>query len=372
MWSDDTKYSRAYWKRLEKFIFFYPLWDVWEENKKFRKWMIALLFGLILWIGYTLYIRNYVPLDIESFSVLLLAVGVVFSLIVWLAIIFVLIENIKFKAEMFEQWITIQEKSFSYWVIKDVKFLKCEEEWNEYIKIISTDIEDKILTKNILYNPKIEKVLEKIQESFEYKWIKCERIIDAKNLDISDETEYEVNFWFLKVWKLLSWEERFHRIKNISIFIFVYLIFAVVSFVVVLLWWGEEDITIRDALQPEKLAENFNFWISFYSLLLVVLVVFLTIHFILSVRKFYARIENNMVYIHNGYWGDWFLSSSNFVLSKIKVNYWFIMEWNVEGIMLTINNWEKIVNFKRPRHEKVERFCSNLSDEVKKRKNKLK
>ena len=48
------------------------------------------------------------------------------------------------------------------------------------------------------------------------------------------------------------------------------------------------------------------------------------------------------------------------------------MEWNVEGIMLTINNWEKIVNFKRPRHEKVERFCSNLSDEVKKRKNKLK
>lgn len=370
MWSDDydDDYSKLLWKRRDKLSFFYSLKKVRSTNLKFKKWMIALLFGMFVWIVFTLYIWINVPLNGDT-GIFLLSMGLLFSLIIILFIWFVLFEHIRFTAGIYDKWIMMWDDCRTYKELKEVKLYQYPDNWNEYIKLIYTEFDDKILTKTFLWDPKMDEFLDRFQDALLDKWIDCEKISDIKNIDISDEVEYKVYFWFFSVWKLLSLKEKLHRIKNILIFVFVYFIFAAMFlFASILWWWDDDNISFNERLTSENILERFNFWITFVLVLLVILIIFLTIHFILSVKKFYARIENNTVYIHNWYWWKWPFLSDDYVLSKIKVNYWFIIEWNMEWIVLTIDDWKENMVFKRPKHEKVERFCSNLLDEVRKHK----
>ena len=353
------------WKRIEKLSFFYPLKKVRNTDQKFKKWMIALLFGMSIFIIYTLYIRIKVPLN-DFVWIFLLSMGLLFSLIILLFTWFILFEKCRFIAEIYEEWIRMWDDTRTYEELKEVKIYQYSENWNEYIKLIYTEFDDKILTKTYLWNPKMDEFLDKLQESLLNRWINCEKIKDIKGIDISDEKEYKAHFWFLNVWRLLSRKEKLHRIKNILKFVFAYLIFAAMFLSASIIWWWDDDISIDERLTSESILERFNFWISFVSILFIILIIFLTIHFILSVKKFYARIENNVVYIHNWYWWKWVSSSDNYILSKIKVNYWFIEEWNVEWIILTIDDWGNSSVYKRPKNEQTERFCSELSDVIKK------
>jgi len=354
------------WKRIEKLSFFYPLKKVRNTGQKFKKWMIALLFGMSIFIIYTLYIRIKVPLN-DFVWIFLLSMGLLFSLIILLFTWFILFEKCRFTAGIYEEWIRMWDDSRTYEELKEVKIYQCSENWNEYIKLIYTEFDDKILTKTYLWNPKMDEFLGKLQETLLNRWINCEKISGIKGIDISDEKEYKAHFWFLNVWRLLSRKEKLQRVKNILKFVFAYLMFAVMFLVASILWgWEDDNISIDEMRTGENILERFKFWIIFTLVLLVILVIFLTIHFIISVKKFYARIENNTVYIHNWYWWKWVSSSDNYVLSKIKVNYWFITERSIEWIMLTINNWKEDIIYKRPRNEETERFCSELIDEVKK------
>ncbi len=359
----DDDYSKILWKRIEKFSFFYSLSQVWKTNFKRKKLILVLLILIIIWAIFIVYSLTGNKLSIKGdFTVLLLAIGVVIVLISPMILIFVLLEKLRFDAWIYSKWMHFSWRSYLYTELKELKLFQYPENWNEYIKLIYTKYDDRITTEDILYNPKMDTFLNKLQETLESKWINCERITDIKNIEISESVEYEAHFWFFKMWELLSWKEKMHRIKNVMFFIWLYLFFWGSVFIISLLW--NEDTPFSEVIQ--QLPENFYSWLKVFLILLVVLVVFLTIHFIYSVKKFYARMENNAVYIHNGYWWKWPFLSDNYVLSKIKVNYWFIVEWNIEWIMLTVDTWDESAIYKRPKNEETERFCSELADSVKK------
>jgi hypothetical protein len=364
----EDDYDNLLWKRIEKFSFFYPIGQIRGVNKSLKETILSLWICTIIWFALILFclLKNFISNN-DLDLVIIFAIGSVIFLISLIFTIFILFEKCRFIAEIYEEWIRMWDDTRTYEELKEVKIYQYSENWNEHIKLIYTEFDDRILTKTYLWNPKMDEFLGKIQGALLNRWINCEKISDIKDIDISDEKEYKAHFWFLNVWKLLSRKEKLHRIKNILKFVFVYLIFAVMFLIASIMWgWDDDNISFDEMRAGENILERFNFWIIFVLVLLAILVIFLTINFILSVKKFYARIENNTVYIHNWYWWKWVLSSDNYVLSKIKVNYWFITEWNVEWIMLTINDWGSNSIYKRPRNEQTERFCSELSDVIKK------
>lgn len=339
-------YNNLLWKRIEKVSFFYSLKKVRNTNQKFKKGMIALLFGLSIFMIYTLYIRIKVPLN-DFIWIFLLSIGLLFSLIILLFIIFLSFENIRFTAEMYEKWMNIRGDTRMYEELKDIKLYQYSENWAEYIKLIYTEIDDRILTKTYLWNSKMERLLDKFQEILPKKWINCEKVNDIKNLDISDEIEYKARFWFFTVWNLLSEKEKLKRIKSI----FIIYLCALFLLFIWMIYNRKRDFSL----------ENIKSDISIFLILAWILLILIIVYFIQSMKKFYARKENNAVYIRKYTW-----LSDNYVLSKIKVNYWFITEWNTEWIILTINFNNTETVYKRPKNEEVERFCSELVDTVKK------
>ena len=359
----DDNYSRVLWERIEKYSFFYPLWQIWNLNPTIRKIVLIIWVLSALWVMFVIYtlIGNKL-ISWQNFIIFLFAIGVILSLLP-ISIIFILFDKCRFIGCIYEKWIEIQWNGYSYDELKGIKLFQYHENWNEYIKLIYTEFDDRIVTETLLYNPKMDKFLEKIQESFQNKEINCEKISDIRNIDITDSIEYKTHFWFISVWKLLSWKERIYRIRNVMLFMLLYLFFWGIMFISSLLW---EDTTFSETMQ--QFPENFYSWLKVFLIILAILVMFLTIHFILSLKKFYARMENNAVYIQNGYWWKWVVLSDNYVLSKIKVNYWFIVERNIEWIMLTVYNWGENTIYKRPKNEEVERFCNDLSAEVTKHK----
>lgn len=353
------------WKRIENVSFSYSLSQVWKTNNKRKRLVLVLLILIIIWVALIVYYIMSNKLSMESdFTVFVPAVGAVIVLICPMILIFVLLEKLWFYAWIYSKWIDISWRSYLYTELKELKLFQYPKNWNEYLKFIYTKYDDRIITDDILYNPKMDAFLDKLQEILKNKWINYEVISDINNIDIHESVEYETNFWFFKVRRLLSRKERIHRVKNVMIFISRYLFLWGIIFISSLLW--DEDTSFSEAIQ--QFPENFYSWLKVFLMLLVILVIFLTIHFILSVKKFYARIENNALYIHNWYGWKWPFLSNNYVLSKIKVNYWFIVEWNIEWIMLTIDDWEDAAIYKWPRNEKIEQFCSKISEEVRKRK----
>ena len=364
MWDNhDGDYSKLLWKRIEKFSFFCLLSQFWKTNFKRKKLVLILLILLIIWVFFIVYpLTSNTLLEKGNFMVLLLVIGAVIVLVSFMMLAFILLGNLRFDAWIYSKWINLQWRSYLYRELKELKLFHHSENWNEYIKLIYIKSDGKIITEDILYNPKMDTFLRKLKEILESKGINCETITDIKNIEIKESIECKVHFWFLEVLRLLSWKEKMFRIKKIMSFVWSYLFFWVLVFVP-FLFWGK-NTSFSEAFQ--QLPENFYLWLKVFLILFVILVVFLTVHFISSVKKFYARIENNAIYIHNGYGWKWSFLLDSYVLPKIKVKYWFIVEWNVEWIMLTIENGNKTSVYKRPKNEEIEYFCSKLVDLVKK------
>ncbi len=358
-------YDEILWRRIEKISFFYPLSQVLKTNSNFKKLVLILWILIIIWIIFIIYsLANMEILTENKFSVLILAIWIVIILLCPIALIFALLEKWRFDAGIYDMGINIQWRSRLYTEFIELKIFKYPENWNEYIKLIYKEYDEKILIENVLYNVKMEPFLDKLQEDLMDRGIKCERINDIKDIDIAKEVEFRTNFRFFSVWNLLSLREKIKRIKNIMFFMLLYIFFWGLMFVSSLLW--DENTSLSEAV--EQFPENFYSWLRVFIIILIVLMLFLFIHFVLSIKKFYARIENNAVYIHNWYGWKWSFLSDNYVLSNIKVNYSFIVEWDIEWIMLTVEKWNQISVYKRPRNEKTEQFCSKLSDEVRKHK----
>lgn len=367
MWLDDNDdYNTILWNKIEKFSFFYPLSQIRKLKPRLRKAISILWIISIIWIGSLIYslIGNKIVNEYSP-AIIFLAIGVVLVSIWPIAIIFLLFSECRFSAWIYDKWIELQWSGYLYdGELKEIKMYQYFENWNEYIKLISTELNGKITVQPFLYNPKIDIFLRKIQELFQENGVVFEKISDVKGIDISAPIEYRARFWFFSVWKLLSQEEKIHRIKNAMLFILLYLLFWGMLFISSLFW--DEDTSYSEAIQ--QLPENFYSWLRIFLIMLVILMIFLIIHFIISVKKFYARKENNFVCIYNGYWWKWINLPENYVLSKINANYWIISEWNLEWIMLTIDDGDKTRIYKRPKNEEVERFCNDLLIEIKKHK----
>lgn len=362
----ENDYDGIYWKKIEKFSFFYPLSQIWNTSPMIRKIVLVLWMLSILVAAFIVYMLVSNKLINENRPIIFIfTIAVVIVLLFITVIIYILLDKCKFNAWIYDKWIEIDLKTGRlYSELNKVKIYQYHENWNDYIKLIYTEYDGRITTENLLYNPKMDDFLDKFQESFQKHWISCERISDIKKIDISDEVEYKTRFWFFKVWRLLSRKEKIHRIKNVMIFILLYLFFWGIMFISSLFW--DEDTSFSEAIQ--QLPDNFYSWLKVFSIILVILIIFLTIQFILSIKKFYARIENNAVYILNWYWWKWINSSDNYILSKIKANYWIVTEWNLEWIMLNIDDGDKTKIYKRPKNEEVEHFCNDLLAEIRKRK----
>lgn len=344
----EDNYDEIYWKRIEKFNFFYPLTEIWNLNPLIRKVVFILWIISILGIGFIVYTIVYNKLvNQNSLIVFIFWVAVVSVLLSIVAIIYILFDKCRFKAWIYSKWVEIDlNKGFSYSELNEVKIFHYTKNWNEYIKLIHTEYDDRIITEDILYNHKMDSFLGKLQETLKRKGINCEKITDINDMNISEPIEYKAYFWFRKVWKLLTWKEKWKRLKGFSV---IYLL----TLIVLLFWLFYKRFTIEEIKSS----------IQVFFIMAWILLAFIIIYFIFSIKKFYARKENNAVYIRNYKW-----LTDNYVLSKIKVNYWFIAKWNVEWIVLTISNWKENTVYKRPKNEEVEHFCNNLLAEIRKHK----
>ena len=162
-----------------------------------------------------------------------------------------------------------------YEELKDIKLYQYSENWAEYIKLIYTEIDDRILTKTYLWNPKMEKLLDKFQEILPKKWINCEKVNDIKNPDISDEIEYKARFWFFTVWNLLSEKEKLKRIKSI----FIIYLCALFLLFIWMIYNRKRDFSL----------ENIKSDISIFLILAWILLILIIVYFIRSMKMFYAR-----------------------------------------------------------------------------------
>ncbi len=342
----EDEYDGFLWKRIEKFSFFYPLSQVWKTNPIIRKVISVLWILSVLGVGFILYVvLGNKPITENSSLLSTFTIVVVLVLLSIVAIIYILFDKCKFNAGIYSKWIEIELWWCSFEELKWVKLYQYSENWDEYVKLIYTEFDDSIKTETLLYNPKMDKFLEKIQEAFQNNGISCEKISDLRGIDISDPIEYKAYFWFLNVWRLLSWKEKWEKVKGFCI---TYLC------VLILLWiWVFNRRFSIDEIKSG---------IPAFLIMARVLLAFLIIYFIFAIKKFYARKENNTVCIHNT------VLSKTYVLSKIKANYWIITEWNLEWIMLTVNDGGKTSKYKRPKNVEVERFCNDLLDEIRKRK----
>lgn len=349
----DDDYSHLLWKRKEKFSFYYPVSKIWSENPWIKKTAKILWVLFIIWLVFFIYpiINGQLVEGNESF-ILLFAFWVVLILLWPIAIIFTIFDKCLFRAWIYEKWISIQwMRSHLYSDdLKEIKMFHYSENWNEYIKLIYIESNERVITEDMLYNPKMDKFLERFQETFQDHWISCKNVSDIKDVDINAPIEYSSRFRFFSVRKLLSSDEKWKRIKRAGI-IYLFMLF-------ILLWmfssWGDD----------ESYSSSWNTKSGAIAFLVIawVILVCIIIYFILSIKKFYVRKENNSVYINYAW------ISENYVLSKIKANYWIIVEWNLEWVILTIDDGDKTKIYKRPKNEEVERFCNDLLAEIKKRK----
>jgi len=345
MRKDD--YDEILWKKIKKFSFYYPLSQIWEVKPTVRNVVLVLWIISVLGIGFVVYVLLTNKLiTADTLFLFIFTVVVVLVLLCIIAIIYILFDKCKFNAWIYSKWVGIGLEGRLYSELKWVKIFQYPENWNEYIKLIYTEFDSGITTETLLYDPKMGKFLHEMQKSFQNNWISCEKITDIKNIDISESIEYKHYFGLFKAFKMLSWKDKSKRIKRVGI---IYLL------VLFLLFF----LTINSY---KRSIENLKSGIPAFLIMSWILLVVVIIYFILSVKKFYARKENNRVYISYAWISD------NYVLSKIKANYWVIAEWNVEWIMLTIDDGGKPRIYKRPKNEEVERFCNDLLIEIRKRK----
>lgn len=341
-----NEYDEVFWKRIEKFSFFYPLSQIWKINPTIRKIISVLWILSVLGIGFVIYVVFGNKVITENSSLLsAFTIVVVLVLLCVVAIIYILFDKCKFNAGIYSKWIEIELGWCLFGELKWVKLYQYSENWDEYVKLIYTEFDDGIITETLLYNQKMDKFLEKIQEAFQNKGISFEKISDLRGIDISDPIEYKAYFWFFNVWELLSRKEKWKRVKWFWI---IYLCTLILLF----FWVFYKRFSIGEIKSA----------IPVFLIMAWVLLAFLIIYFIFAIKKFYARKENNTVCIDN------IVLSDTYVLSKIKANYWIITEWNLEWIMLTINDGGKTSKYKRPKNEEVERFCNDLLNEIRKRK----
>ena len=343
----EDNYDEIYWKRIEKFRFFYPLSQIWNLNSLIRKIVFILWIISVLGIGFIAYTIVYNKLINQNSSIVFIFwVAVVSVLLSIVAIIYILFDKCRFKAWIYSKWVEIWlNKGFLYSELNEVKIFHYTENWNEYTKLIYTEYDGRITTETLLYNPKMDKFLEKFQKALQNHGISCEKISDIRWIDISNPIEYKVYFWFLSVWRLLSWKEKWEKVKGFCV--------AYLWALIALFFW----ICYRRFSIEEIKSSMPVFFIMAW-----VLLVFIILYFILAIKKFYARKENNTVCIHN------IILSKTYVLSKIKAKYWIISEWNLEWIMLTIDDDDKTSIYKWPKNVEVERFCNDLLNEIRKRK----
>lgn len=347
-----NEYDEIFWKRIEKLSFFYPLSQIWKLSSLTRKIVLVLWIISVLGIGFIIYTIVYNKLVNQNSSIVFIFwVAVISVLLSIVAIIYILFDKCRFNAWIYSKWIEIEMWGRLFSELKWVKIFQYNENWYEYVKLIYTEYDDIITTETLLYNPKMDKFLEKFQKTFQNHGITCEKISDIRWIDISDPIEYKVRFWFLSTRKLLSCKEKRERIKGLSkVYLYVLLLFLFLIFF---------DKKIIFSFSFEEVRSRIPIFFTFAWILLISIL----LYFVFSSKKFYARMENNAVYIRKYTW-----LTANYLLSKIKCKYWFVSEWNVEWIMLTIDDDDKTSIYKWPKNEEVERFCNDLLSEVKERK----
>ena len=337
------------WKNIENFGFYYPLYKIWSRNSWLRKTVLILWALSVLLGAFVAYLLIYNKVSNNNYIILLFfVIGIILLLIG-----FLLFNKCKFSVWIYEKWIMIGSKMYSYaGDLKEVKLYHCIENEYECMKFIYTEIDGGIITEIFLWDPRMLEIFDKLQKILQEKWFDCNIISNLRNVDISGSIEYKAYFGFFSTWKLLSFNEKRHRIKYVLFW------FLLKTILVIFMWYLYFWIKLE--LYEIKLS----------TLLIIVLVMFIifVIRFIRSIGKFYARKENNKVFIYTWYWGDWFFLLDNYVLSKIKANYWIFTKWNVEWISLTIKSWWETTVYKRLKNEEVERFCNDLLAESKKRK----
>ena len=140
--------------------------------------------------------------------------------------------------------------------------------------------------------------MEKFQKALQNHGISCEKISDLRGIDISDPIEYKAYFWFFKVWRLLSWKEKWEKVKGFCA--------AYLCALILLCFW-----VFYKRFSIEEIKSS----IPVFFIMAWVLLFFIIIYFIVAIKKFYARKENNTVCIHNT------VLSKTYVLSKIKAKW---------------------------------------------------
>ena len=336
------------WKKVKKYSFFYPISQNWRLHPAIK---IIVCMLLILVILLVIYIKLWCDsvrctmINLNNSPFLSNMIGwfpeIFVLLLVVLLIVLFCVGKWKFEAEIGSKWVELQFDHF-YDEYKDVKLFRYFEKEDEYIKFIFTQNDDLITTETFLYNHKMEKFLDKFQESFQKNWITCEKINDIKWVDLSERVDYKAKLWFRNMRSLIPKKKRKEHIQESYRNIFGMVVFV---------FWGL--IAAFNKHYPQSF--------TYFVVAGLVTYIILTTLSILGMGSFNVTIEDNAV---------WFDDFHYCVLSKIKkVSYETTMKWNVELICLTIDDWNKVKTYKRPKNETVERFCNDLIDEVGKRTN---
>lgn len=328
--------------------FFYPIFQTWRRNIVVKIITYILLILIILLLIYIKLWCNIVRCTMITWvnsTILTYIIGWFpgVSTILFLSLLITLIccNKWKFNAWIYSKWVELQ---FEYYYddIIDVKIFRYFENRDAYIKFIFTKKDGLITTETFLYNNKMEKFLDKFQESFRKKWITCEKINDIKWVDICERVDYKAKLWFRNMRRLMSKKKRKEHIEESYRSIFGIVIFV---------FWGL--IAAFDKHYPKSF--------PYFVVAGFVTFIILTILSILRIGDFDATIENNAV---------WFDDYHYCVLSKIKkAHYETNMRWNVEIICLSIDDWNSVRKYRWPKNGTVELFCNDLLNKIKKRNN---
>ena len=172
----------ALWKKIEEFKFCYPLFQIWKLHPKRIKIIeVLLLILVILGIIYSSINNNLGSSEITSIYIndWVVTIFIVVTIVILSVLCF---SGLVFRARIYSKWVELQFDHF-YKECKKVKISQYSENGDEYIKLIFIQTDNLITTETLLYNPKMNKFLDRFQKSFQNNWISCERISNTKGWD---------------------------------------------------------------------------------------------------------------------------------------------------------------------------------------------